>query len=147
MIDPSPETLLSSAKTPKHPPRRRSRKKPAAARCLSHASPVGYNESMRLEWDERKNQANIQKHGLDFADAGEIFSMPVLIALDDREDYGEDRWIGIGLLKTFVVVVVYVERDEDVIRIISLRKALSHERAEYERILQNRLGPDWRHER
>ena len=109
--------------------------------------PVGYNRLMRLEWDERKNQANIQKHGLDFADAGEIFSMPMLVALDDREDYGEERWIGIGLLRTFVVVVVYVERAEDVVRIISLRKALSHERAEYERILQDRLGPDWRHGR
>jgi uncharacterized DUF497 family protein len=102
---------------------------------------------MRLEWDERKNQANIQKHGLDFADAGEVFSLPMLVALDEREDYGEDRWIGVGLLKTFVVVVVYVERADDVIRVISLRKALSHERAEYERILQDRLGPDWRHER
>jgi uncharacterized protein len=102
---------------------------------------------MRVEWDERKNQANIQKHGLDFSDAGEIFSMPMLVALDDREDYGEDRWIGIGLLKTCVVVIVYVERDQDTLRIISLRKALSHERAEYERILQDRLGPDWRHGR
>jgi uncharacterized DUF497 family protein len=40
----------------------------------------------------------------------------------------------VGLLRAFVVVVVYVERDEDVIRIISLRKALSHEREQYERI-------------
>lgn len=47
---------------------------------------AGYNGLMRLEWDERKNQANIQKHGLDFADAGEIFSMPMLVSLDDRED-------------------------------------------------------------
>jgi uncharacterized protein len=108
---------------------------------------LGYNQSMRLEWDERKNQANIQKHGLDFADAWEIFSLPLLVAPDDREDYGEDRWIGIGLLKALVAVVVYVERDEDVIRVISLRKALSHERAEYERILQDRLGPDWHTER
>ena len=99
---------------------------------------------MRFEWDERKNQANIRKHGLDFADAGQVFSMPMLVAADDREDYGEDRWIGVGLLGAFVVVVAYVERDEDVIRIISLRKALSHERAQYERILQDRLGPDWR---
>jgi hypothetical protein len=68
----------------------------------------------------------------------------MLAAPDDREEYGEDRWIGIGLLRAFVVVVVYVERDEDVVRVISLRKALSHERAEYERILQDRLGPDWR---
>ena len=104
----------------------------------------GYNRPMRLEWDEQKNQANIQKHGLDFADAWEIFTMPMLVAADDRKDYGEDRWIGVGLLKAFVVAVVYVERDEDVIRVISLRKALAHERAEYERILQDRLGPDWR---
>ena len=101
---------------------------------------------MRLEWDEQKNQANIRKHGMDFADAWEVFTVPMLVAIDEREEYGEERWIGIGLLRTFVVVVVYVERSKDVIRVISLRKALSHERKEYERILQDRLGPDWRHE-
>jgi uncharacterized DUF497 family protein len=53
---------------------------------------------MRFEWDGRKNQANIQKHGFDFADAWEIFESPMLVALDERADYGEDRWIGIGLL-------------------------------------------------
>jgi hypothetical protein len=95
---------------------------------------------MRFTWDERKNQANIRKHGLDFADAKEIFSGPMLVALDDREDYGEERWIGIGVLRTFAAVVVYVEREDDVVRVISLRKALSHERAAYERILENRLG-------
>lgn len=100
---------------------------------------------MRFDWDEQKNQANIRKHGLDFRDAWEIFTMPMLIAPDDREEYGEERWIGVGLLKTIVAVVIYVERTEDVIRIISLRKALSHERTEYERILKDRLGPDWRH--
>lgn len=99
---------------------------------------------MRLEWDEHKNQVNIRKHGLDFVDAWEMFTMPMLVAVDDREDYEEERWIGVGLLKALVAVVVYVERDEDVIRIISLRKALSHERAKYERVLQDRLGPDWR---
>jgi uncharacterized protein len=101
---------------------------------------------MRFEWDEEKNQANIRKHGLDFADAWELFTMPMLVAIDEREEYAEDRWIGIGLLKAFVVVVVYVERGKDIIRIISLRKALSNERKEYERILKDRLGPDWRHE-
>jgi uncharacterized DUF497 family protein len=101
---------------------------------------AGYNELMQFEWDEEKNQANIRKHGLDFADAWEVFSMPMLVALDDRADYDEDRWIGIGFLRAVVAVVVYVESDADVIRIISLRKALSHERAEYERILQNQLG-------
>jgi len=65
--------------------------------------------------------------------------MPMIIALDDREDYGEDRWIGIGMLKSRVVVVVYTERN-DIIRIISLRKALSYERKQYEQFLKNKLG-------
>jgi uncharacterized protein len=99
---------------------------------------------MRLDWDEEKNQANIRKHGLDFADAWEMFTLPLLVAPDDRENYGEDRWIGIGMLRAFVAVVIYVERNGDVIRIISLRKALSHERARYEQLLKDRLGPDWR---
>ena len=64
----------------------------------------------------------------------------MLVLLDDRKDYGEDRWIGIGLLRSRFVVVVYTERDEDTIRIISLRKALSHERARYEQALRDELG-------
>ncbi|MCF2147507.1 BrnT family toxin [Desmonostoc muscorum LEGE 12446] len=56
----------------------------------------------------------------------------MLVYLDDREDYGEDRYMGIGLLDGRVVVVVYTEPDEEILRIISLRKALSHERKRYE---------------
>jgi len=95
---------------------------------------------VRFEWDERKNKTNIRKHALDFADAWEVFTGPMLVALDDREDYGEDRWIGIGMLRAYVVVVVFTERGEDTIRIISLRKALTHERTRYEQVLQDRLG-------
>jgi len=95
---------------------------------------------MQFEWDEQKNRLNIQKHGIDFADAAEMFANPMLIALDDREEYGEDRWIGLGMLKTRVVVVVYTERDGDTIRIISLRKALRHERERYEQALRDGLG-------
>ena len=51
---------------------------------------------MRLEWDEAKRQVNIRKHGLDFADAGDLFSQPMLVAPDTREDYGENRWRGLG---------------------------------------------------
>jgi uncharacterized DUF497 family protein len=51
---------------------------------------------MNDEWDEEKRRANIIKHALDFADAGEIFEGPMLMGLDDREDYGDDRWIAIG---------------------------------------------------
>jgi len=51
-----------------------------------------------------------------------------------------DRYIGIGLLDGRVVVVVYTEPDEETVRIISLRKALSYERRRYEQYLKNRLG-------
>jgi len=95
---------------------------------------------MKFEWSEAKNQINIAKHGFDFADAHQIFELPLFAVLDEREDYGEDRWIGIGLLSERVVVVVYAEPDADTIRIISLRKALSHERKLYEHYLKNRLG-------
>jgi len=95
---------------------------------------------MQFEWDEQKNRVNIQKHGIDFADAVELFASPMLTALDDREDYGEDRWIGLGRVKARVLVVVYTERDEDTIRIISLRKALRHERERYEQALRDGLG-------
>ena len=95
---------------------------------------------MNFEWDERKNESNIAKHRFNFADAPCIFNLPMLVILDDREDYGEARWVGIGLLDGRVVVVVYTELDEKTIRIISLRKALSHERKRYEQYLKNRLG-------
>jgi uncharacterized DUF497 family protein len=95
---------------------------------------------MRFEWNEQKNRANIRKHGLDFADAWEVFTLPMLVALDDRQDYGEDRWIGIGMLKSRVVIVIYTERDDNTIRIISLRKALTYERKRYEQTLRDRLG-------
>jgi uncharacterized protein len=93
-----------------------------------------------FEWDEKKRRQNIRKHGLDFRDAWEIFTSPMLIALDDREDYSENRWIGLGMLQSRVVVVLFVERQNDTIRIVSLRKALSYERTEYEAFIENELG-------
>jgi uncharacterized DUF497 family protein len=61
----------------------------------------------------------------------------MLVELDDRIDYGEDRWIGIGILQARIVIIVYTELDEEKIRIISLRKALSHERQTYEQVFGN----------
>lgn len=95
---------------------------------------------MRFEWDEEKNRTNITKHGLDFADAERIFESPMLTALDTREDYGEDHFIGIGFLDARVVVVVFTETEPDTIRIISLRKAQEHERTKLEKDLGNGLG-------
>lgn len=94
---------------------------------------------MNFEWDEQKNQANIKKHGLDFGDAYKMFDHPMIINLDKRKDYGEDRWLGIGLIDLRVVVIVFTEPDIDTIRVISLRKAISYERKYYEKAYKNRF--------
>ena len=77
---------------------------------------------MRYIWDETKRKANLKKHGLDFADAEKAFVGPMILFEDSRENYGEQRMIGIGLLDCLVVLIVHVEAD-DTIRIISMRKA------------------------
>ena len=53
---------------------------------------------MQFEWDEAKNLENIRKHQIDFADVSAMFTEDMLIELDDRLDYGEERWMGIGFL-------------------------------------------------
>ncbi len=53
---------------------------------------------MEFDWDEAKNLENIRKHEIDFADVPAIFDSEMLIELDERFDYGEDRWFGIGFL-------------------------------------------------
>ena len=83
-------------------------------------------QAMRYTWDEAKRQANLRKHGLDFADAAKAFVGPLVLIEDDRASYGEQRMIGIGLLDCLVVLIVHVESDET-IRIISMRKADSDE--------------------
>ena len=95
---------------------------------------------MNFQWDERKNQTNIRKHTLDFADAHLVFEAPMLVSLDDREDYGEDRWFGIGLFDGRIVVVIFTEPIEDTIRIISFRKAIQQERQQYEQAYKNEFG-------
>ena len=88
--------------------------------------------SMTFVWDERMNRENVRKHGIDFRDVTNLFNHPMLIRLDTRCDYGEDRWIGVGLLGSTVAVVVYVEwEDEETIRIISARRATCYETEEY----------------
>ena len=95
---------------------------------------------MKFIWDRRKNEINIEKHGLDFADAYKVFESPMLVGIDNREDYGEDRWIGMGLMDSRVVVIVFTEPEEDTIRVISFRKATTDERKKYEQAYKNQFG-------
>jgi uncharacterized protein len=90
---------------------------------------------MQFEWDETKNINNIRKHRIDFADIPEMFHNPMLIELDERFDYGEERWKGIGFLRNGVAVVVWTQRQENIVRIISARRANRYERQQLEQYL------------
>jgi uncharacterized protein len=85
-----------------------------------------YTPRVIFTWDEPKRQANLARHGLDFADAEKVFAGPMVLFEDNRADYGEQRMIGVGLLDYLVVLIVHVENDET-IRIISMRKADGNE--------------------
>jgi uncharacterized DUF497 family protein len=70
---------------------------------------------MQFEWDEAKNQANIEKHGIAFEDAQAVFYDPWAVQIPDtRYDYGESRFILIGQHNDFawVLVVIYTPRLE-----------------------------------
>lgn len=96
---------------------------------------------MRFEWDENKNAENIRKRGLDFADAWQAFQNPMLVKLDDREDYGEDRWTGIGIISRGIVVVfIFTEKEQETICMISMRKATKNECTRYEKAIKDKLG-------
>jgi len=92
---------------------------------------------MKYVWDGEKNRGNVRKHGIDFADVPKMFSHPMVTFLDQRMDYGEDRWIGIGLLRGIVAAIVFTEPQEGTIRIISARKATKHEENIYADEIEN----------
>lgn len=92
---------------------------------------------MRFEWDSKKNEINIKKHGISFEEAKLVFDDPLHLAiLDKRFNYFEERWITVGKITTEKIVVVahiYFDNEgEEVIRIISARIATSSERRQYE---------------
>jgi len=87
------------------------------------------NES--FEWDEAKAAENYVKHGVSFETAVKVFTDPFAVErLDDREDYGEERFILIGTAEEAVITVVYTERNGR-FRIISARRATRHEQDDY----------------
>lgn len=89
---------------------------------------------MELSFDPAKRLKTLQERGLDFADAAKVFTGRTLTALDDRLDYGEDRYITYGYLNERSVILVWTPRD-GARRIISMRYANDRERAHYEATL------------
>jgi uncharacterized protein len=88
---------------------------------------------MKFEWDENKNQLNIRKHGISFYDAAYVFSDPFALSMpDDEHSETEERWLLLGKnLNERLLLIVHTLRHDDIIRIISARKATVNEATTY----------------
>jgi hypothetical protein len=84
---------------------------------------------VEVEWDPIKDHENQEKHGLSFEEAAALFASDddYLEIYDDEHSDDEERFIAIGMVVQGIIVVVWTERSEDVVRIISARPATKHE--------------------
>ena len=91
---------------------------------------------MRIVWDETKNRANRAKHGISFETARLVFDDPLHVSVPDWSEHDEERWTTIGMVAAVAILLVvhtYGERNgEEIVRIISARKATKGERKRYE---------------
>jgi len=85
---------------------------------------------MKVVWDEAKRRANLRKHGFDFADAQQVLAGITYTIEDRRFEYGERRFITLGMLHDTVVVVAHTETPAR-LRIISMRKGTRNEQILY----------------
>jgi uncharacterized protein len=89
---------------------------------------------LEFEWHNAKAEANFRTHGVSFDLAKTVFKDPFAIErLDDREDYGEERFVIIGMAKgNILLFVAYAERkNNESIRLISARRATQYEQDDY----------------
>ena len=91
---------------------------------------------MEYSWSEAKRAANLKAHGLDFADASNVFEGVTFTFEDDRFSYGEQRFVTLGLLAGVPVSLVHTESEHE-IRVISFRKATGREAQIYFSEIQN----------
>ncbi len=92
---------------------------------------------MQFIWDTNKDRTNRRDHGLDFETAARVFDDPFAYSEQDRVAFGEPRWQILGSIGAVMVVLVaftYWEETggEELVRIISARRATRHERRKYE---------------
>lgn len=105
----------------------------AGATCI-------YNTYMRLTWDETKRRANLRDHEIDFIDAERVFALLTATFEDDRFAYHEQRGVTLGLLDGNPVSIVHTE-SEDEIRVISFRRATTHEEEILFASIEDQLPP------
>jgi uncharacterized DUF497 family protein len=90
------------------------------------------DNGLRFVWDETKNKENLKKHGIDFNTAIFVFNDPNYIKIyDEAHSSDEERWNIIGMINDVVLFVVETEITDNLIRIISARKANKNERETY----------------
>jgi uncharacterized protein len=92
-------------------------------------------QELEFEWDQAKAKSNLEKHGVSFLTAAAIFQNERLERVDEREDYGEVRWIALGRAGSEVYRVVYTWRRENLVRIISAQNASKDEEEIYYRAI------------
>jgi len=91
-------------------------------------------QGMKFGWDSNKNVRNIQKHGISFRRACEVFFDPGLVTEPAADDGGGEIRAAIGYLENepTLLYVVHIETTQDLIRLISAREATRNERQRYE---------------
>ena len=85
---------------------------------------------MKISYDPQKREKTLAERGLDFEDAPQLFGGDLYEEVDDRRNYGEVRWLAVGLLSGRLVMVVWTPRG-DVRHIISMRKCNEREQRHY----------------
>jgi len=89
---------------------------------------------VRVEWDQRKADANLRTHGIDFAEAVTVLDDTFAVTREDPDAVGEQRFVTVGLSdQANLLVVVYAYRERDIIRVLSAWKANKRERGSYEK--------------
>ena len=96
---------------------------------------------MQFEWDDAKNQTNQRRHGISFDEAAELFRSgeDYLEIFDAEHSVTEDRFISIGPISRGLVLIVWTERDEETVRIISARWATDTERDMYRNYVEGAI--------
>jgi uncharacterized DUF497 family protein len=97
---------------------------------------------MAIAWDPVKRATNVRKHDVSFEEAAELLESDAdyLEIYDEQHSQDEDGFVAIGPISRGVIVVVYTQRDDDDVRIVSVRMATKTERGRYEEFEKARRG-------